>query len=165
MPRPVSLAPVASAAASAGPAPAHTAAPSGFLAVLNALNPLQYVPVVGTIYRAITGDTIPEGLRIVGSLAVGAALSGPIGLVTSIAAIMAEKATGIDPDKIAHRVAVGLGLATDPPAAAQVAATADPPAPVTATLAGLSDAERLNAQELARIQVASAAYAKAAALG
>jgi hypothetical protein len=30
--------------------------------VLSALNPLQYLPVVGSIYRAVTGDTIPETL-------------------------------------------------------------------------------------------------------
>jgi len=38
-----------------------------FKDVLRALNPLQHVPVVGTIYRAVTGDTIPAPLRILGA--------------------------------------------------------------------------------------------------
>ncbi len=116
------------AAAPAAKSPAHH---WGFAEVLSALNPLQYVPVVGTIYRAVTGDRIPEGLQIVGSLAVGTALSGPIGLVTGIATIIAEKVTGIDPDKIAHRVAVGLGIAPEtpsPPAPTATASAAQPPA-------------------------------------
>ncbi|MGA9315149.1 MAG: hypothetical protein WBV77_11025 [Solirubrobacteraceae bacterium] len=167
----MSVGPVTSASSPTASAPTGGAGHS-FLAVLNALNPLQYLPVVGTIYRAVTGDTIPEGLRIVGTLAVGAAISGPVGLVTGIAAIMAEKATGIDPDKILHRVAVGLGLTRDPPTvqvaaaptpAEPAASTAQTPLPV-ASIADLSDTERLNAQELARIRLASAAYAKAASL-
>ena len=104
-----------------------------FSDILSALNPLQYLPVVGTIYRAVTGDRIPEGLQIAGSLAVGTALSGPIGLVTGIATIIAEKVTGIDPDKIAHRVAVGLGITPDTPSPSAASATstaAERPAPV-----------------------------------
>ena len=38
--------------------------------ILSALNPLQYLPVIGTIYRAVTGDQIPELLRRAGSLVV-----------------------------------------------------------------------------------------------
>jgi hypothetical protein len=165
----VSVTPVTSAPSGPTPAPTSSAGTS-FLAILHDLNPLQYLPVVGTIYRAVTGDTIPEGLRIVGSLAVGAAISGPIGLVTGIAAIMAEKATGIDPDKIVHRLAVAMGLANDPPvqlaaaaAPAEPAVTTAQPLPV-ASMSNLSDTERLNAQELERIRLASAAYAKAASL-
>lgn len=165
----MSVAPVTSAPS--GPAPGSTGATgTSFLAVLHALNPLQYLPVVGTIYRAVTGDTIPDGLRIAGSLVVGVAISGPIGLVTGIGAIMAEKAAGIDPDKLLHRLAVGLGLTSDAPPT-QIAApaqTAPPPlataAPVV-NLATLSETERLNAGELERIRLAGAAYAKAAALG
>jgi hypothetical protein len=68
--------------------------------VLSALNPLQYLPVVGTIYRAVTGDVIPEALRRFGSMLVSGLTGGPIGLMVNIAATVAEKATGIDPDKI-----------------------------------------------------------------
>jgi hypothetical protein len=152
------------AAAPAAKSPAHH---WGFAQVLSALNPLQYVPVVGTIYRAVTGDRIPEGLQIAGSLAVATALSGPIGLVTGIATIIAEKVTGIDPDKIAHRVAVGLGIAPNTPSPPATTATSAPPAtqPAPATSPPLSTTEALNQHELDRIRAANTAYAKAAALG
>jgi hypothetical protein len=67
---------------------------------LSAINPLQYLPVVGTIYRAVTGDTIPETLRDLGSMLVSGLLGGPIGLGINIGTLVAEKVTGIDPEKI-----------------------------------------------------------------
>ena len=48
-----------------------------FSDVLKALNPLQHVPVVGTIYRAATGDAIPAPLQILGAGIFG----GPIGIL------------------------------------------------------------------------------------
>jgi hypothetical protein len=72
----------------------------GFRDILSALNPLQYLPVVGTIYRAVTGDVIPESLRFLGSLLVSGVLGGPIGVAISLAATAAEKVTGVDPEKI-----------------------------------------------------------------
>jgi hypothetical protein len=68
--------------------------------LLSMLNPLQYLPIIGTIYRAITGDVIPDAVRYSGSMAVSGLLGGPIGLVTNIALLVAEKATGIDPEQI-----------------------------------------------------------------
>jgi hypothetical protein len=64
------------------------------------MNPLQYLPVVGTIYRAVTGDVIPEALRDLGSMLVSGLLGGPIGLGMNIATMIGEKVTGIDPEKI-----------------------------------------------------------------
>jgi hypothetical protein len=150
------------AAAPASKTPTHH---WGFAEVLSALNPLQYLPVVGTIYRAVTGDRIPEGLQIAGSLAVGVALSGPIGLVTGIATIIAERATGIDPDKIAHKVAVGLGIAPEaPPPVAGDGAAAAPTPEAAITSPPLDTTEALNQRELDRIRAANAAYTKVAGL-
>lgn len=95
--------------------------PGGFGTILSALNPLQYLPVVGTIYRAVTGDTIPEGLRVAGSFVVSALTGGPLGLAINAAATAAEKLVGIDPETIAQDVARSLGLAPDPAAAIQEA--------------------------------------------
>ena len=67
--------------------------------ILSALNPLQYLPVIGTIYRAVTGDQIPEMLRRAGSLVVSTLLGGPIGAITNLATTMLEKIGGIDVDK------------------------------------------------------------------
>jgi hypothetical protein len=92
---------------------------------LSAINPLQYLPVVGTIYRAVTGDVIPEALREGGSLLVSGLLGGPIGLIASILTTLAEKVTGIDPEKIA---AAELGPTPPKVAASVVAPAANPPA-------------------------------------
>jgi len=98
--------------------------------VLSALNPLQYLPVVGMIYRAVTGDTIPESLRTFGSLVVSGLMGGPVGIVTSIATTIAEKATGIDPERIGHAVLADLGLAA--PLGKAVASAREAARPVAA---------------------------------
>jgi hypothetical protein len=81
-----------------------------FHELLSELNPLQYVPVVGTIYRAVTGDTIPETAREAGSLVVSGLLGGPVGVAMNVAALAIEKITGIDPEKIGHDILVHLGI-------------------------------------------------------
>lgn len=55
-----------------------------FHELLSALNPLQYMPVVGTLYRAMTGDVIPEALQRAGSLVVSGLLGGPIGVALNV---------------------------------------------------------------------------------
>src|SRR6202012_933217 len=105
--------------------PEHTTAagnPFTFHELLSAMNPLQYLPVVGTIYRAVTGDVIPEMVRQAGSMLVSGLLGGPIGLGINVATTLAEKATGVDPEKIA--------TAMLNPSPASGAATVAPAAPV-----------------------------------
>ena len=84
-------------------APAH-ASPSGggfsFHELLSDLNPLQYIPVVGTIYRAVTGDEGNSTLREIASLGTSFALGGPLGLGITVA----EKLLGIDPEKIGRQL-------------------------------------------------------------
>ena len=110
------------ASASAGTRPAADSGQAGgglrFGDILSALNPLQYLPVVGTIYRAVTGDTIPEGLRVAGSFVVSALTGGPFGLLLNAAVTAGEKLTGIDPEAIAREVAASLGLNPAPAAVA-----------------------------------------------
>ncbi len=121
------------------PAPPSTSSPTGlatapaghattFHEFLSELNPIQYVPVVGTIYRAVTGDTIPETARIVGSLVVSGLIGGPIGLATNLGLLAIEKATGIDPEKIATEFLASIGIGAGD--AAPAAAASAPPAPV-----------------------------------
>jgi len=61
-----------------------------FHEVLSALNPLQYLPVVGTIYRAVTGDVGNPQLHVAGSLVGGLLTGGPIGALTSLVGIVAD---------------------------------------------------------------------------
>lgn len=86
--------------------------------VLSALNPLQYLPVVGTIYRALTGDTLPEPMRAAGSMIAGGLMGGPIGVAVSAAGSLLQHVTGIDLDHVAHDVFAAIGLVSEdaPPA-------------------------------------------------
>ena len=63
-----------------------------FGALLDVINPLQHIPVVATIYRAATGDTIGPAPRVIG----GAIFGGVIGLITSAADAVVEGVTGKD---------------------------------------------------------------------
>jgi hypothetical protein len=113
-----------------------------FSDVLSALNPLQYLPVVGTIYRAVTGDTIPEALRIGGSLGVGFLFGGPIGLAIGAASALGQKLCGLDLDEVAHTAMVDIGVLQDTQPAASGFAAAPAPVPVSTALAAYGQALR-----------------------
>ena len=92
-----------------------------FRDILSALNPLQYLPVIGTIYRAVTGDQIPEPLQRVGSLIASGLLGGPVGVLIGVAVMMGEKVSGIDLDKAGQRMLTGVAPARTPAAAPEQA--------------------------------------------
>jgi hypothetical protein len=158
--------------------------------ILHALNPLQYLPVIGTIYRAVTGDQIPEMVRRAGSLVVSTLLGGPIGAITNVASTIFEKITGIDVDKTMQAALVGHPSENAPSTPARTtaeAATALLQLPPTAsadtvskpwspaelaaygvrtaksgtlTMADVTGADVLNTLELKRIQDANTAYGR-----
>jgi hypothetical protein len=107
-------APMPSVAPSAGTEPGKDDDGFGFRDILSMLNPLQYLPVVGSIYRALTGDKIPDAVREIGSLAVSFATGGPIGVAISAAVSGLEKLTGVTSDEMATTVLAGLGIISDP---------------------------------------------------
>ncbi len=57
---------------------------------IDLINPLQHIPIVGDIYREITGDEIATEARIL----TGTVLGGAVGFVTSAFSAMFEDATG-----------------------------------------------------------------------
>jgi hypothetical protein len=63
-----------------------------FGALLDIVNPLQHIPVVSTIYRAATGDTIGPAPRMMG----GALFGGVVGLIAATADAAVEEITGED---------------------------------------------------------------------
>lgn len=63
-----------------------------FKSVLDIVNPLQQLPIVSTIYRALTGDTISPGSRLAG----GALLGGPVGFVAALFNTIVESESGKD---------------------------------------------------------------------
>ncbi len=114
----------------AAPAPAH-----GFFDnFLSELNPLQYVPVVGTIYRAVTGDTISDEARFAGSMVVSGLTGGPVGIGLSVGATMLEHLLGIDPEKIGDQILARLGIG-HADATAMAAAPATKPSAADGTAA------------------------------
>lgn len=60
----------------------------GFRDVLDLVNPLQHIPIVGNVYRELTGDTLAPGIRVAG----GALFGGPIGAALSVAGLMIDGA-------------------------------------------------------------------------
>lgn len=63
-----------------------------FNSIVDALNPLQNIPVVSNIYRAITGDETEGGSKLLG----GAIFGGALGFVTAFFNDFAKEKTGND---------------------------------------------------------------------
>ena len=142
--------PAAEFASSPQPAPTAGAPPGLFHELLSDINPLQYIPVVGTIYRAVTGDEGNPALRFVASLGTSFAIGGPIGLAITVG----EKLAGIDPERMVLNAATHLfhlGHAEAAPAA-----PSPPPASPSPLAFALNShdmsADELNALELQRLK-------------
>lgn len=60
--------------------------------LLDLVNPLQHIPIVSNIYRAITGDEIGVGPRLIG----GAVLGGVVGFAGAVVNAAVEAETGKD---------------------------------------------------------------------
>lgn len=96
--------------------------------LLSGLNPLQHIPVVGSIYREITGETLHPVARVIG----GALIGGPLGLVASAFNSLIEQATGRDLG--AHALALILPDSTAQPAATAIASAEPTPAEPATTV-------------------------------
>ena len=68
-----------------------------FLDIVDAVNPLQHIPLISSIYRNISGDSISEVPKFVG----GALYGGPLGLIAALGRyiIEAEISTTQEPKK------------------------------------------------------------------
>jgi hypothetical protein len=60
--------------------------------LLDVINPLHHLPIVGFIYRSITGDTISPASRVTG----GALFGGLVGFAASVADTVLEEISGKD---------------------------------------------------------------------
>lgn len=65
---------------------------SFFGTLIDIVNPLQHIPVVSTLYREATGDTLSSAADIMG----GGLFGGPIGAAASAVNAMVTAATGTD---------------------------------------------------------------------
>ncbi len=78
-----------------GPTPSETSSPDvelSFGDFIDLINPLHHIPIVGTIYRAITGDEIGGPAKILGGMLFG----GPIGFIASAFETILDQTTGRD---------------------------------------------------------------------
>jgi hypothetical protein len=100
-----------------------TAQEASFDDLLDVVNPLHHIPVVSTVYRELSGDTIQGAARIMG----GGLYGGIGGFAGALVNAVAEEATGRD---LGEHVMVAAGLSDDTPAdaAATQVAEADPAA-------------------------------------
>jgi hypothetical protein len=78
------------AAAAVAPAPKPAKHDFTFGDFVDLINPLQHLPVVSTLYRAITGDTIKAPEKIMGDTLYGGPLSG----LSAIADTIYQQQTG-----------------------------------------------------------------------
>jgi hypothetical protein len=117
------------------------AAGFGFADLLDIVNPLQHLPVIGTLYRGLTGDGIGLGARLAGGTLYG----GPLGMLGAVMMAAADQAVGGEPG--AQVIAFVRGMFGDEPdsAAVQVAAVAPAAGPAAAPADGaaadLTDAD------------------------
>jgi hypothetical protein len=72
-----------------------------FETVVDAVNPLQHLPVVSTLYRSATGDGIGGVARLAGGLIFG----GPLGLLAGAATVALEAVTGTSVEEQAKTMA------------------------------------------------------------
>lgn len=70
----------------------------GFWDLVDLVNPLQHLPIIGTIYRKVTGDEIKPEVQVAGSILMGVA-TGSILLsaASGVASVVFEEHTGKDP--------------------------------------------------------------------
>jgi hypothetical protein len=87
-----SLPPLASAPDATRDAGPSDSTDFSFHNLVSIFNPLQHIPVVSTLYRALTGDTIGPLERVAGDTLYG----GWMGMASSVANLVFEKATGKD---------------------------------------------------------------------
>ncbi len=102
-----------------------------FSDLLDIVNPLQHIPIVATVYRALTGDEIAAGPRMVG----GALFGGPVGAALATADAVLDESTGRDAGE--HVLALFQDDLPDTPPVAVAAVSQSYAAPDLAALAPL----------------------------
>jgi hypothetical protein len=86
---------------------------------LDVVNPLQHLPLISTVYRKLTGDTITPSAQVMGDILYGGPLGGAISVVTA----MIEQSGGQGPEEALYAALFGDEPAAGP--AATETATAD----------------------------------------
>ena len=95
----------------AASAPPSSNGGMSFHDILEVINPLQHIPVIDTLYRSLTGDTISPAARVAGDALYG----GVMGLASSLVNELVQGETGKDIGE--HIMSTLFGDDDDKPAA------------------------------------------------
>ncbi|HEY8190177.1 MAG TPA: hypothetical protein VIF12_05790 [Micavibrio sp.] len=95
--------------------------PFGFGDLVDIVNPLQHLPVIGTLYRNLTGDQIRPSSAVLG----GAVFGGIAGAAGSLVNVIIAEETGKDITE--HVLALAMPEKPDPDAPLQKLAESDEP--------------------------------------
>ena len=94
--------------------------PFGFTDLIDIVNPLHHIPLVGTVYRELTGDQIRPSSQIIG----GTLFGGVVGAASGIANVIVKEETGRD---VAGHALNMAGLSQEDPAPVTQLAAAESP--------------------------------------
>ncbi|HTW35541.1 MAG TPA: hypothetical protein VMD53_13065 [Rhizomicrobium sp.] len=108
--------------------------------LLSIVNPLQHIPVVSTIYRSLTGDTIKPFERIVGDTLYG----GVWGCVSAVANVVYQDVTGKDFGQTVLDTALDLVTGTDDDAHTATASNTAPNSSSATSTAAAATAASIN---------------------
>src|SRR3546814_7272559 len=113
---------------------------------LDIINPLQHIPIVSSIYRAITDDQISPHARILGDTLFG----GPTGFLSSIANVLYEEIAGEDVGETVIALFTGEDEAPEPPQFAGDGGTVSAAGALPETPPGRSEEHTSELQSLMR---------------
>lgn len=143
----MSYVPASTPVAAAAKTPATSAAPqeeeSFFKHILDVVNPLQHLPVIGTIYRAITGEKLDPVEKIAGDALYG----GLWGAVSAVAGLAFEAITG---KSVEDTVLAWFDGKDDAKGDAPRAVAANAPALQAMNMPGEADTAALNSALMSR---------------
>ncbi len=98
----------------------HNASGFGFHDILDIINPLQHLPIIGSVYRWLTGDRPGAVAQVAGDALFG----GPIGAAVGFVSTALEDNSGHD---MGERVLTAMFGSRDKNPTAAVASTGTPP--------------------------------------
>ena len=103
---------------------------------LDIINPLQHIPILSSLYRTVTGDSISGAARVMGSTLYG----GPIGLIAGAANAIAAEVNGADLGDTLVAKLLGEDLPGEAVEGGTLLADAEPPNVTAPDLAPAADA-------------------------
>ncbi|HUK00434.1 MAG TPA: hypothetical protein VLV85_19435 [Stellaceae bacterium] len=106
----------------------HNASGFSFRDILDIINPLQHLPIIGSVYRWLTGDRPGAVAQVAGDALYG----GPIGAAVGFVGTALEDNSGRD---VGERVLTAMFGSHDNPSGTAVAAAAPSAAPASAATA------------------------------